>query len=367
MSWPECLQKIGSGTFGQVYSVFFEGQLRALKVIRYKEARNPALFECFVMSTFSYRFLQKATQILIDAEKIGIVSDLAVANCSKHRKTCVINNAVLRSWILRLLLAVDYLHQHHLIHGDIKASNILYFSENDIRLSDFGLTRPYLFRRRFARPCSPTHRPLEVWRDQDWDYTVDIWALGCTIFELVFGYSLFPLQTGSDSATIAEKSIACLKNWFRRGSTNSARRTHTGSNLRRSRGDFNSAVKPENFTSNTFTGLIMDCLQKRGRPSARSLLAKYYPDTFVSLANTSPVKISSPYEVPEFVEPELAQLFQQLRGQLDLEFSSQRETLLRGLYRLVRQLAGLKVSIEYFSEEIEVCRRLGFALTIDLN
>ncbi|GFE53610.1 hypothetical protein BaOVIS_010140 [Babesia ovis] len=39
----------------------------------------------------------------------------------------------------KLVMAVKYLHEHSLIHRDIKSPNILVASKNDVRLADFGL------------------------------------------------------------------------------------------------------------------------------------------------------------------------------------------------------------------------------------
>lgn len=353
-AWPQHLQKIGAGTFGQVYLVAAGNSPQALKVIKYKEVKNPALYECFVMSSFNCPFLHRASEILIDTDKIGIVSQLALSNCQKQRRNGVISPEILQKWIFRLLVAIDYLHSCKLIHGDIKASNILYFSNDDIRLADFGLTRPIKFRHRFARPCSPTHRPLEVWLGSDWNESVDIWAFGCAVFELVFGYSLFPLQTSEKGSytEITSKFVACLEHYF---------------SSKSSKGSFNIALLPDKFSESPFSRLILDCLSKDHRPSASTLLAKYFPQIAVPKIHRLAVKIS-PYDLPEFVQEKEAQaLFQELRAQLDLEFSPRRSVLLRGLYRLAKQLIGLPVDHHHFSEEIEVCRELGFGLAINLN
>lgn len=340
--WPPILEKIGKGSFGHVFSVMSNGKKQALKIINYQDFKNPALFECFVMSTFSCYFLQRANQILIDNAQIGIISDLALGSCSKHRKKVIPSSSTLRKWVFSLLMAVNYLHNHKLIHGDIKASNILYFSDDEIRLTDFGLTRPYCFRSRFAKPCSPTHRPLEVWRGLDWDYSVDIWAAGCTIFELAFGYSLFPFQSAESYLEGVIKTTAVLDNWFLQPKK----------------------LLPKNFQDHPLSNIILDCLQREPafRPSAQNLLAKYFA---VAPVNIMIDAVASVYELPDFVyEAEVRPIFQQLRAGLDLEFCARRLLLLHGLHRLCRQLAGLKVEKAYFMEEVEVCQMLGFALRV---
>ncbi len=45
-------------------------------------------------------------------------------------------------YILRELVSVvKYLHMNHIVHRDIRASNILLTSDGHIKLTDFGLAR----------------------------------------------------------------------------------------------------------------------------------------------------------------------------------------------------------------------------------
>ena len=45
--------------------------------------------------------------------------------------------------MLQLLAGVEHLHEHWIIHRDIKMSNLLYTNEGKLKLADFGLARLY--------------------------------------------------------------------------------------------------------------------------------------------------------------------------------------------------------------------------------
>jgi serine/threonine protein kinase len=100
----------------------------------------------------------------------------------------------------QLIHGVSYLHdQVHVIHTDIKPSNILISGisgiDINIKIADFNLsicvdvaTEPltHLITTIFYR--SP-----EVLLNREWSYPTDIWSIGCTIFELATHTVLFPV------------------------------------------------------------------------------------------------------------------------------------------------------------------------------
>jgi serine/threonine protein kinase len=43
----------------------------------------------------------------------------------------------------QLLEGVQYLHEHWVIHRDLKTSNLLYSNKGELKICDFGLARQY--------------------------------------------------------------------------------------------------------------------------------------------------------------------------------------------------------------------------------
>lgn len=86
--------------------------------------------------------------------------------------------------------ALAYLHGQKIIHRDIKPSNILLSSDMSVKLCDFGLA---IYSTETNRDRSGTcyYMAPEVVNKIGWCAESDMWALGCSIYELMAGKKLF--------------------------------------------------------------------------------------------------------------------------------------------------------------------------------
>ncbi|XP_077093170.1 STE20-like serine/threonine-protein kinase isoform X6 [Siphateles boraxobius] len=89
------------------------------------------------------------------------------------------------------LEALVYLHENKIIHRDLKAGNILFTSDGDIKLADFGVsaknTKTLQRRDSFIGTpywMAPEVVMCETSKDRPYDYKADIWSLGVTLIEL---------------------------------------------------------------------------------------------------------------------------------------------------------------------------------------
>ena len=129
-----------------------------------------------------------------------------------------IPQSVVKYIIYQCTLGIEYLHKIGFIHRDIKAGNILCFSDGSIKLGDFGLVRSFgvqpfsifgslIEERCFPNPMSPNvqsfkYRAPEVLSQSDYSQSIDIWSLGILMYFLSFGE--FPFNGTSDSDQILQ-------------------------------------------------------------------------------------------------------------------------------------------------------------------
>mmetsp|Transcript_59914 Transcript_59914/g.126838 ORF Transcript_59914/g.126838 Transcript_59914/m.126838 type:complete len:369 (-) Transcript_59914:56-1162(-) len=90
------------------------------------------------------------------------------------------------SWIRQTLSGLQHLHGQGVVHRDLKSSNIfLCQGRHRVRIGDFGISR-VLDSTAFASSCvgTPAYMSPELMRNERYAYHVDMWALGCILFEL---------------------------------------------------------------------------------------------------------------------------------------------------------------------------------------
>ncbi|KAI8084871.1 uncharacterized protein BX664DRAFT_337988 [Halteromyces radiatus] len=93
----------------------------------------------------------------------------------------------------QILVGLEYLHDRHILHRDIKGGNILVDEDGCCKISDFGLSKISSQEEAYNPNSNNSMRGSVYWMapeiviGQKYGAKVDIWSLGCTVIEMLTG------------------------------------------------------------------------------------------------------------------------------------------------------------------------------------
>jgi len=107
-----------------------------------------------------------------------------------------------QSYTAQIVNALRYLHQHRIIHRDLKLGNLFLNDKMEVKLGDFGLAAKLDFDGEKKRTIcgTPNYIAPEVLEGRSGhSYEVYIWSLGVIIYTLIIGKP--PFETNDVKAT----------------------------------------------------------------------------------------------------------------------------------------------------------------------
>ena len=123
---------------------------------------------------------------------LELCSNQTLRELVKRRKR--LNELEVQCYILQIIRALKYLHNHRIIHRDLKLGNLFLTSKLELKLGDFGLAAKleYDGQRRKTVCGTPNYVAPEILEKKNGhSYEVDIWSLGIVIYTMLFGVPPF--------------------------------------------------------------------------------------------------------------------------------------------------------------------------------
>lgn len=246
--------KIGSGTFGMVYSCVdietnqeyafkrnllekktsFMGAIREVDMLR-KLLGHPHIVQLekvVLKNPFIENGVEEGHSPILEKDRQGqrddsihflfkrAIYDLDKFIVKANNKTQTsIDFSVHKKYMVHILLAVEYMHTNKIIHRDLKPSNILIFDDkfdclnnpSVAQVCDLGLAKPYTYQGiQTPNTVTSVYRAPEIALGYPhYDYKSDIWSLACILFEMIAD-KRFLVECPDNSRSIVCKILGAL-------------------------------------------------------------------------------------------------------------------------------------------------------------
>ncbi|XP_034145863.1 MAP/microtubule affinity-regulating kinase 3 isoform X3 [Esox lucius] len=191
------LKTIGKGNFAKVKLArhILTGREVAIKIIDKTQLNPTSLQKLFrevrimkilnhpnIVKLFEVIETEKTLYLIMEYASGGEVFDYLVAHGRMKEKEA-------RAKFRQIVSAVQYCHQKHIVHRDLKAENLLLDADMNIKIADFGFSNEFTMGNKLDTFCgSPPYAAPELFQGKKYDGPeVDVWSLGVILYTLVSG------------------------------------------------------------------------------------------------------------------------------------------------------------------------------------
>ncbi|BFZ12241.1 hypothetical protein BsWGS_15277 [Bradybaena similaris] len=191
------IKTIGKGNFAKVKLAKHvpTGREVAIKIIDKTQLNPSSLQKLFrevrimklldhpnIVKLFEVIETEKTLYLVMEYASGGEVFDYLVAHGRMKEKEA-------RAKFRQIVSSVQYCHQKHIVHRDLKAENLLLDADMNIKIADYGFSNEFVPGNKLDTFCgSPPYAAPELFQGKKYDGPeVDVWSLGVILYTLVSG------------------------------------------------------------------------------------------------------------------------------------------------------------------------------------
>uniref|UniRef100_A0A8C9WD40 cyclin-dependent kinase n=1 Tax=Scleropages formosus TaxID=113540 RepID=A0A8C9WD40_SCLFO len=199
------LGKLGEGT----YATVFKGRskltenLVALKEIRLEHEEGApctAIREVSLLKNLKHANIVTLHDIIHTDRSLTLVFEYLDSDLKHYLDNCgnLMSMHNVKIFMFQLLRGLSYCHKRKILHRDLKPQNLLINDKGELKLADFGLARAKSVPTKTYSNEVVTlwYRPPDVLLGStEYSTPIDMWGVGCILFEMATGRPMFPGST----------------------------------------------------------------------------------------------------------------------------------------------------------------------------
>ena len=193
------LEELGEGGFGKAYKVQNkkDKKIYVIKTIPIKSKTPEELKsienEALILKEINNEYIVRYIESFIENGYFNIVmeycenKDLKTFINTHKDKSELINEEVIYYIALDICYGIKEIHSKNLIHRDLKPENLFISKDYEIKIGDFGISKKLIDKNfTFTNNQRGTFNYMapEIINGQKYNKKVDIWSLGCILYEL---------------------------------------------------------------------------------------------------------------------------------------------------------------------------------------
>ena len=191
------IQKLGKGAFGSVYKIIDtkDNKIYALKKIELNSELEKTISlvenESNILSSINNQNIVKYYGCFREKDSFYILMEFCEYNDLNYfiqkykQKNELIPEPLIRTIIREICYGIKEIHSKKVIHRDLKPENIFISDDYKIKIGDFGISK-ILDGTSYAQTFAGTscYMAPEIIRGVKYTNKIDIWSIGCILYEL---------------------------------------------------------------------------------------------------------------------------------------------------------------------------------------
>ena len=192
-------ENLGSGSYGKVCIVTRKSDKEIFAMKRVKlsklntKEREHAVNEIRILYSLNNKNIIGYEEAFYDdeSETLNIImeyaddGDLETKIKELSKKKLFFDENTIWNILIQILFGLKYLHDNKIIHRDLKSANIFLTKNGIVKIGDLNVSK-VLNQNKMAqtKTGTPYYSAPEIWENKSYDNKIDIWSVGCIIYEM---------------------------------------------------------------------------------------------------------------------------------------------------------------------------------------